>query len=392
MNPQQSFIMIATSILCIVTLLSSSFSCHAFSQPRGRPILKNSAIFKRVPSHLNLFHSLLQKPNASDSAPSSSSSSQLAAPESRIPEKELNVLNKGFGLGDVPPLPYSFNLLPTNADGGFIRNEATKLVIRHLEEEDIPRILPEVVREFGSLISASPYKSAQPGDEVATQIENFLFSLTVLIGLTQRVRRRKKGYPVDNTSRTERHCPDHNVICIVELTPITSEESTQAAKFSENIVGIGELSWQPPNPNRNAPPFVLPFFAKQILAKLASSVDENGTVLDAPQGYISNVLVYKNRRGLGYGRVLMAALEGIARMWGCSDVRLHVDADENSGKIAQGLYRKLGYIGVPDRGSTRNRSGDGRVGYEWMGPGMANEGLYMVEGMPLLYMRKVLAE
>ncbi|KAL3793525.1 hypothetical protein HJC23_007265 [Cyclotella cryptica] len=387
MNSQQLFVVTAISILCLLTVRSSTFLCQAFSQPRERIILKNSAVSKRIPSHLNLFQSILQIPNASDSTPSTSGS---AAPKSRIPEKELHVLNKGFGVGNVPPLPYSFDLLPTNMDGDSITNQATKLVIRHLEEEDIPLILPEVVREFGSLISASQSKPTQPGDEVATQIENFVFSLTVLIGLTQRVRRRKKGYPGDGFNGTESHCPDHNVICIVERIPIIREESTDTEDFSEQIVGIGELSWQPPNPNRNAPPFVLPYFIKRLFAKFASSVDENGTALDTPRGYISNVLVYKNRRGLGYGRVLMAALEGIARMWGCSDVRLHVDADEKSGKIAQGLYRKLGYVGVPDRRSTNNMRGESRVGYEWMGPSLANEGLYMVEGVPLVYMRKVL--
>ena len=264
-------------------------------------------------------------------------------------------------------------------------NRATKMVIRHLEEEDIICILPEVVREFGSLMSQTN-SNKQPGDEVATQIENYLFSMTVLIGLTQRVKRRIKGYPEGTGS----NYPDHNVICIVEQIPIISQDASQPETYNEQIVGIGEISWQPPNPNRNAPPFVLPYFIKQILSKFSSGVGIDGEVLDAPRGYISNVLVYKNRRGLGYGRVLMAALEGIAKTWDCKDVRLHVDADEKSGKVAQALYRKLGYTGVPDRGSSAKKSKDEKLGYEWMGPSMASEGLYMVDGIPLLYMQKSL--
>ena len=77
-------------------------------------------------------------------------------------------------------------------------------------------------------------------------------------------------------------------------------------------------------------------------------------------------------------------------MWGCKDVSLHVDADEKSGRVAQGLYRKLGYVGVPDTCFSKSK-GD-RVGYEWMGPSMANQGLYMVDGIPLIYMRKVFEE
>jgi len=40
--------------------------------------------------------------------------------------------------------------------------------------------------------------------------------------------------------------------------------------------------------------------------------------------------------------VAFVALEGIANIWGCDDVRLHVDANEYSGRIARGLYWNLG--------------------------------------------------
>ena len=106
-----------------------------------------------------------------------------------------------------------------------------------------------------------------------------------------------------------------------------------------------------------------------------------------PVGYVSNVLVWKTRRGRGFGRVLMAATEGIARLWRCEDISLHVDANEVSGKIARGLYWGLGYEGVPDRGTLTSSKKKG-VGYEWMGPSMANQGLYLVDGVPLLYLRK----
>jgi GNAT superfamily N-acetyltransferase len=168
---------------------------------------------------------------------------------------------------------------------------------------------------------------------------------------------------------------------------VTNGDAT-IISYTEQIVGIAELSWQPPDPTRNAPPFVLPYFVKEIISRFipnkggTNNIDES----KAPKGYVSNVLTWKNRRGLGYSRVLMAALEGIARRWGCDDIRLHVDADEVSGKIARGLYWSLGYEAVPDRGN--NKVGN----YDWMGPSMANQGLYLVEGVPLLYLRKSLNE
>ena len=254
------------------------------------------------------------------------------------------------------------------------------MIIRHLEDEDITRVLPEIVREFGALVSAlssTPKiedeftnKINQQQNELADKIENYLFSLTVLIGLTQRVVRREKGYSKSNSAR-----PDHNTICLVEQT---LENNTT---IKERIVGMAELSWQPPNPNSNAPPFVLPYFMKELISKYGPSREAVNNA--KPIGYISNVLVWKNSRGKGYGRLLMAACEGIARLWGCDDVSLHVDANDISGKVARGLYWKLGYEGVPDRGTSRS------VSYDWMGNiNMANTGLYLVDGVPLLYLRK----
>lgn len=372
---------LASSIFC---LLACQFLvlCQGFSQPSLKRCVAGA---RQSNSGLRLFPSKLQKKAASKTVSGyvNGSPTKSATSNCRIPSSELSILNEGFGIGQEPQFPYTIDLLPKNNDDEAVTNQSTKMIVRHLEEEDIIRILPEVVREFGSLMQHA--NSKDPGDKVATEVENYLFSMTVLIGLTQRVKRRIKGY-LEGTS----NFPDHNVICIVEQIPIINSDSTQPVSYNEQIVGIGEISWQPPNPNRNAPPFVLPFFAKQILAKFNPGLDENGQVLDAPRGYISNVLVYKNRRGLGYGQLLMAALEGIAKSWQCEDVRLHVDADEKTGKVAQSLYRKLGYVGVPDRGTTNKESKGYRVGFEWMGPHMANQGLYMVDGLPLLYMRKSL--
>ena len=329
----------------------------------------------------------------------------------RIPEEELYYLSRGFGCttegddnseannidgGDPLQLPYTIHLTsPTHiTNGNIIENKsASRLLLRHLEVEDIKLILPEILREFGAIeTSSSSSTGSKLGDEAATWIENFLFSFTVLVGLDQRVERRKKGY-----SASANVPPDHNVICLVEVTPVTNKgdatttTTTSTISHTEQIVGIAELSWQPADPARNAPPFVLPYFVKDLISRFipdnvgTSNNSDGDKLTKVPRGYVSNVLTWKNRRGLGYSRVLMAALEGIARRWGCDDIRLHVDADEVSGKVARGLYWSIGYEAVPDRGNSK-------VGYDWMGPSMANQGLYLVEGVPLLYLRKSLNE
>jgi hypothetical protein len=357
--------------------------CHAFAPPIHQT--SAAAVTTKPNTQLFLFD-LKQRLQQSQRSPQ-----QQQFSRHRIPQEELYYLSRGFGFSssegeddsgsDPLKVPYSIDLTtsPTHISvtNGNTENQASRLLIRHLEIEDIKPILPEIVREFGA-IATTTTTSSKLGDEIATWIENFLVSFTVLVGLDQRVERRKKGYDINNNLP-----PDHNVICLVEVTPVTNENgNADTTYYTEQIVGIAELSWQPPNPTRNAPPFVLPYFVKTMISRFTPN--NNGSEEDEsklPKGYISNVLTWKTRRGLGYSRVLMAALEGIAVRWGCDDIRLHVDADEVSGKVARALYWSIGYEAVPDKGNNK-------LGYEWMGPSMANQGLYLVEGVPLLYLRK----
>ena len=341
------------------------------------------------------------KRNDRQRRPSTSTSGSLSP--HRVPEAEIDFIGGGFGLGhSSPPFPYAIEMMPrqtaNNGGGRDGRRPDTRLIIRHLEDEDITSILPEIVREFGSLIAPSPStttKPTEPGDELSSKVENFLFSLTVLIGLTQRVKRRKEGYSGSGPSRR----PDHNVVCLVERIPRGADDDGGdddrdghgRMSHTEQIVGIAELSWQPPDPNSNAPPFVLPYYAKALISRFfvrGNDGEKVGGDSVVPKGYVSNVLVWKTRRGRGYGRVLMAACEGIANMWGCPDVSLHVDANEYSGGVARDLYKSLGYEGVPDGGSGASSENGTAGGYGWMGPYLANQGLYLVDGVPLLYLRK----
>jgi hypothetical protein len=377
----------------VVILAAIVACCHAFA-PLIHQTSAAAAAAATTKPNTQLFLDLKQRLQQNQRNPQ-----QQQFSRHRIPQEELYYLSHGFGFSsseggddsgsDPLKVPYSIDLTtsPTHISvtNGNTENQASRLLIRHLEIEDIKPILPEIVREFGAIAtttsSSSITTSSKLGDEIATWIENFLFSFTVLVGLDQRVERRKKGYDINKNLP-----PDHNVICLVEVTPVTNENgNSETTYYTEQIVGIAELSWQPPNPTRNAPPFVLPYFVKTLISRFTpnSNGEKEADESKLPKGYISNVLTWKTRRGLGYSRVLMAALEGIAVRWGCDDIRLHVDADEISGKVARALYWSIGYEAVPDKGNNK-------LGYEWMGPSMANQGLYLVEGVPLLYLRKSL--
>jgi GNAT superfamily N-acetyltransferase len=167
--------------------------------------------------------------------------------------------------------------------------------------------------------------------------------------------RREKGY---DQSAPEVD-PDHNLLCL-------EDESGRA-------VAIVELSVQPLNPQRNPPPFPIPLFIKEAYCEAQD--------LPPPNGWISNLLVDEACRGRGYSKAIMLATEGIARKWGCTSISLHVDPDSSTGRVPQRLYERLGYKPVVVETDQK---------FLWMGPDVIRSGLYMVDGLPLLFLRKEL--
>ena len=108
-------------------------------------------------------------------------------------------------------------------------------------------------------------------------------------------------------------------------------------------------------------------------------------IIGQTTAYVSNVLITNEFRGLGYSKFLMYTCEGMARSWGYGSIFLHVDASVTSGKAAQGLYLGLGYQPVTSEVGQKN------INDKWTfmtGPNMMNRGVYMVEGVPLLYLKK----
>jgi GNAT superfamily N-acetyltransferase len=138
---------------------------------------------------------------------------------------------------------------------------------------------------------------------------------------------------------------------------------------TEIVVGMVELSLQPPEANRNPSAFPIPVWIKTFYCQLTGQT---------MQGWVTNLLIDPKYRGLGYSKILMAATEGIARSWDRNAIYLHSDADFKSGKIPQALYKDLGYEVVTDDDQ-----------FAWMGDGFNPfSSIRMIEGVPLLCFRK----
>lgn len=234
--------------------------------------------------------------------------------------------------------------------------------VRQMELQDLQKCVSITLKEYGQ------YSKIQPGQSetmkkiqsILDYLDNFVFSFVVLLGLEQRVTRRMKSDAIPSLPQ------DHNVVIISELIPNENGDT------DEVIFGMAEISLQPPDPSRTAPPFVIPTQLKSFFAEFISATKVNA--------YVSNVLITNEYRSKGYSKVLMAACHGLARNWGYTSTYLHVDADAKTGRAAQQLYRKLGYKLFMDE--TYNEQ------FSWMGIESVNRGLYIVDGVPLLFLKK----
>ncbi len=261
-------------------------------------------------------------------------------------------------------LPFTFETI----EKGLVPKKRI-LRVRQMEIKDLKRCVSMCLQEYGTYSSPSSNLIKTKLDE----LDNFVFSFIVLLGLEQRVSRRIES---DKSTSLPQ---DHNVILLSEVQPgygdASSEDNGQGE--SEYIFGMAEISLQPPDPSRTSPPFVIPTAIKKVISNISSATSSKKKPLCA---YISNVLITNEYRSKGYSKVLMSACHGLARSWGYKSTFLHVDADYKAGRAAQQLYRKLGYKPVIDE--TYNEK------FAWMGIDSVNRGLYIVDGMPLLFLAK----
>eukprot|EP00532_Pseudo-nitzschia_australis_P016197 CAMPEP_0168259288 /NCGR_PEP_ID=MMETSP0141_2-20121125/7650_1 /TAXON_ID=44445 /ORGANISM="Pseudo-nitzschia australis, Strain 10249 10 AB" /LENGTH=601 /DNA_ID=CAMNT_0008196729 /DNA_START=135 /DNA_END=1941 /DNA_ORIENTATION=+ len=279
-------------------------------------------------------------------------------------------------------------------------SSSSSLVLRYMTTEDLKALVPMCINEFGS-------KTQQQQFEQQKGLKNLLprwvhdprqipdlwegFSFELMIYWTLRLKMMQGGNRdrssgtisnLDNNLNNEHprmvsNDPVMLVLCEQQQPSSSSSLSLsssraknlrrkpkhdQAAATSINdndnntkeplstssrVVGMVELSLQPPDADRNPSALPLPKWFRATLAR--------HTTLDGSlQGWITNLLVCDSCRGRGHSKLLVAAVEGIAKHgWGCDSVYLHADADVVSGKIPQALYEGMGY--EPVTGSTRKR-------------------------------------
>ena len=241
--------------------------------------------------------------------------------------------------------------------------EPREVIVKTLEMSDLPDVVPMCCNEFGSgkpitSLDQIPWAEVMKDTSIWNDIsDRIFFAPMVKMSLELKIKRQQAG---EDPSRPS-VLPDDTVLCL---------------ETNGKVVGIVDLSRQPPDPERNPPPIPLPMFIKKLLSSYRG--------LPSPDGWVTNLLIDKSCRGQGYSKILMKAVEGLAQSWHCKAIYLHVDADSVSGKIPQDLYRGLGYEPVIDKRSQRK--------YDWMGPELVNLGLYVIDEVPLLFLRKDLTK
>ncbi len=223
------------------------------------------------------------------------------------------------------------------------------LTVRKLRVEDLKSVVSMCWDEFqtGPPTSLADFPFSLSRQEIVDWFDRFTFGPALELSLRMKI------------LWSEEH-DDHHVLVLM-------------APDGEDICGLVELSWQPPQGTRNPPPIPLPMSVKEAYSK--------GNGLAPPEGWVTNLLIAQRYRGRGYSKILMAAVESLAIMWGCRFIFLHAQPFEN-GRIAQALYHGLGYQLVVDHHQGNFPWMDSE---QFLGPGM-----YIVGGVPLLFLRKAL--
>ncbi|KAG7344096.1 acyl-CoA N-acyltransferase [Nitzschia inconspicua] len=274
-------------------------------------------------------------------------------------------------------LPYRIHFCQNKeeADGA----EEEELVVRFMTPEDIPKLVPLCIQEFGegSPLLAVPQSTLQnipwtePG-KMRVWWEHLCFEKTVAWTLQWKLR---AYHPQKSSSAQEVEDPAMLVLTL-RSARCDSQYDDGGEKSVEKIVGMVELSLQPPDCDRNPPALPIPLWVKESMAR--------NTELGTLQGWVTNLLIDPCFRGLGYSKILMAACEGVAKTWNCQYIFLHADADIRSGRIPQRLYESLGY---------RIVTGQGKEEYSWAGTASGLDqfsSIRMVDGAALLCYSKKL--
>ena len=151
---------------------------------------------------------------------------------------------------------------------------------------------------------------------------------------------------------------------------IPNDHAVLVGCIDDRVVSMVEVSQQPVVPQRNPPVYPLPLAWKRQLYRYGPQQQEQPL-----QGWLCNLLVVPEYRGQGLSKVLVAACEGVARhYWQCQYMYLHCDADtRGDGRVPQQLYEQRQYLPAASAIASTAQQQDGLV---------------VVDGVPLLYLRK----
>lgn len=189
------------------------------------------------------------------------------------------------------------------------------------------------------------------------------------------------GKDLSSTATTSKIVDAASLRILIEVTckmkasrtnDIPKDHAILVATRGEDIVGMIEVSQQPPDPTRNPGAVPLPLWGKRLTG--------GGREL---QGWVANLLIRPSFRRKGLGKFLVAAAEGVARSWGSKSIHLHCDADPTRGRVAQRLYLGLGYEPLAETNPKWAVEGE-------QGPNPVDSSVFVIDGVPLLYLKKQL--
>jgi ribosomal protein S18 acetylase RimI-like enzyme len=238
------------------------------------------------------------------------------------------------------------------------KKTSSTLTVRCMTEDDFDTIVPMCITEFGTGPTASlaDFPWRDPTDRKLTDWwDRIYFEPMVTMALKAKLQ----------GNRGRRLLPPFGDPTVLVLT----RQEKDVSNSPPVVVGMVELSKQAPESTKNPPAFPTPLWGKQLYCQLT------GMQLE---GWVTNLLIGKEHRGMGYSKILMEATEGIAKSWNVGSIYLHADADRSSGKVPQSLYEGLGYQVVVTSDNPQ---------FEWMGGDFASR-INIVDGVPLLFLRK----
>jgi hypothetical protein len=213
----------------ILTSLVLGESRHRMAfVPAGRKTLRRvqaeaaptKAKRRHGPSHHNLFF------RSSDPA--------------ELSQRTTTTKNSNISSHVFSDLSYANVSLPYEFETGGSQSDVVRLSIRLLQAEDLAQITDMCVAEYGSEISLESLLESPTGTAVIDYLD--CLSLRALVDLTMRM---KLTDPASTTLPS-----DHAVLV--------------ACQNDGNIVGMVEVSRQPPLGDRNPPPIPIPLFIKRL--------------------------------------------------------------------------------------------------------------------------------